>query len=97
MVGVCICYGIAGVFATIFFCVPVSGFWNPSPTDKCISKQGLWLTHSAINIVTDVIIFLIPVNTVLHLSKHESSLMNPRLLCFEISQGALLEVPPQGG
>lgn len=61
MVGVCICYGIAGVFATIFFCIPISGFWNPSPTDKCISKQGLWLTHSAINIVTDVIIFLIPV------------------------------------
>lgn len=68
MVGVCICYGIAGVFATIFFCVPVSGFWNPSPTDKCISKQGLWLTHSGINIVTDVIIFLIPVPTVLKLN-----------------------------
>ncbi|KAK7698299.1 hypothetical protein SLS64_012664 [Diaporthe eres] len=68
MVGVCICYGIASVFATIFFCVPVSGFWNPSPTDKCISKQGLWLTHSAINIVTDVIIFLIPVPTVLKLN-----------------------------
>lgn len=68
MVGVCICYGIAGVFATIFFCVPVSGFWNPSPTDKCISKQGLWLTHSGINIFTDVIIFLIPVPTVLKLN-----------------------------
>ncbi|KAG6361009.1 hypothetical protein INS49_009228 [Diaporthe citri] len=68
MVGVCVCYGIASVFATIFFCVPVSGFWNPSPTDKCISKQGLWLTHSAINVVTDVIIFLIPVKTVLKLN-----------------------------
>ncbi|KAL2277185.1 hypothetical protein FJTKL_00189 [Diaporthe vaccinii] len=68
MVGVCICYGIASVFATIFFCVPVSGFWSPSPTDKCISRQGLWLTHSAINIVTDVIIFLIPVPTVLRLN-----------------------------
>lgn len=69
MVGVCTCYGIAGVLATIFFCVPISGFWNPSPTDRCISKQGLWLAHSAINIVTDVIIFLIPVPTVLQLSK----------------------------
>lgn len=68
MVGVCICYGIASVFATIFFCVPVSGFWNPKPTDKCISKQGLWLTHSGINIVTDVIIFLTPVQTVLKLN-----------------------------
>lgn len=68
MVVVCICYGIAGVLATIFFCIPISGFWNPSPTDRCISKQGLWLTHSAINIVTDVIIFLIPVQTVLKLN-----------------------------
>ncbi|KAK2599564.1 hypothetical protein N8I77_011306 [Diaporthe amygdali] len=68
MVGVCICYGISSVFATIFFCVPVSGFWKPSPTDRCISRQGLWLAHSGINIVTDVIIFLIPVPTVLQLN-----------------------------
>lgn len=72
MVGVCVCYGIVGIFTTIFFCVPVSGFWNPSPTDRCISKEGLWLSHSAMNIVTDVIIFLIPVPTVLKLSKHKS-------------------------
>ncbi|KAG8169289.1 hypothetical protein KVR01_000034 [Diaporthe batatas] len=68
MVVVCVCYGIAGVFATIFFCIPISGFWNPSPTDKCISREGLWLAHSGINIVTDVIIFLIPVPTVLKLN-----------------------------
>ncbi|POS70730.1 hypothetical protein DHEL01_v210875 [Diaporthe helianthi] len=68
MVGVCICYGVASVTATIFFCIPISGFWNPTPTTKCVSKEGLWLSHSGINIVTDIIIFLIPVPTVLQLN-----------------------------
>jgi hypothetical protein len=51
-------YGIAAVVSNIFTCMPVSGFWSPTPTTHCVLKKTLWFSHASINILSDLIILI---------------------------------------
>ncbi|KAK8012084.1 short chain dehydrogenase/reductase [Apiospora arundinis] len=44
----------------IFQCHPISGFWQPGPGAKCLPRLPGWYSNAAGNIVTDVLILLLP-------------------------------------
>ncbi|KAF5230748.1 hypothetical protein FANTH_13740 [Fusarium anthophilum] len=43
-----------------FFCQPISTFWNQGNGGKCLPEDPLWYINSAGNIITDLIILVIP-------------------------------------
>lgn len=69
MMGVISCQGIAFVLTCIFQCSPVRGAWEPAmtPTPKCVNINAFYLSNAALNIVTDLITYALPVRMILHL------------------------------
>ncbi|OJD13330.1 hypothetical protein AJ78_06208 [Emergomyces pasteurianus Ep9510] len=62
-------HGTAFVLATIWQCEPVAGFWDKSiPGFRCVKTLPFWLSFSVINITTDVIILVLPVQEILRLN-----------------------------
>ncbi|KAH0279120.1 hypothetical protein KCU91_g1949, partial [Aureobasidium melanogenum] len=60
-IGVIIVYGLWSVFSTAFMCTPVAYFWDRSIGGHCLSRLGVWFANASINIITDVVICLMPV------------------------------------
>ncbi|KAH0368355.1 hypothetical protein KCU89_g18665, partial [Aureobasidium melanogenum] len=60
-IGVIVVYGLWSVFSTAFMCTPVAYFWDRSIGSHCLSRLGVWFANASINIVTDVVICLMPV------------------------------------
>ena len=55
-----VAYSLAQVFFDIFQCVPISSAWNPSETGKCLPYGALVLAMGIVNIITDVIMLVLP-------------------------------------
>lgn len=53
-------WSVGLVFVSIFTCSPVQGYWDKSLNPRCIPNFQ-WYIHSAGNIASDVLIFLLPV------------------------------------
>lgn len=54
-------WGISAVFVEIFICKPISAFWDPKGTPgKCIPNLPQWYINAAGNIITDLIVFILP-------------------------------------
>ena len=71
---VVISWAIGSVVATIFQCVPVAAFWDKSIKDpRCINSDVFWISYGITNIITDAIIFTLPMREVsrLHLPRRE--------------------------
>ncbi|KLJ11087.1 hypothetical protein EMPG_13607 [Blastomyces silverae] len=63
-------HGIAFVLATIWQCDPMAGFWDKSiPGFQCVNNHPFWLSFSVINISTDVVMLVLPVQEVLRLKR----------------------------
>ncbi|KAF2245856.1 hypothetical protein BU26DRAFT_552887 [Trematosphaeria pertusa] len=50
----------AVLFAFIFACVPREKIWNPMLSGKCINTGATMITTSTINVVSDVVILVLP-------------------------------------
>lgn len=48
------------IFATIFQCVPVAGAWDRSISAKCINSGKFWVAYAVMNILTDVMVLVLP-------------------------------------
>ncbi|EPS45369.1 hypothetical protein H072_623 [Dactylellina haptotyla CBS 200.50] len=61
-----VAWTITWTFLIIFQCVPVSAYWRlPRSGDKCITLQNeLHLLHGSTNLITDVLVLLLPIPTV---------------------------------
>lgn len=55
-----IIYGLWTVLSSIFVCSPIASFWDVTIKGKCLPKGPIWFTNAGINIVTDIMIVLIP-------------------------------------
>ena len=53
-------YGAWSIPGSIFLCVPVQHFWDSTSEGGCMNKQAFWYSNAALNIVTDLVVFLIP-------------------------------------
>lgn len=67
-IGLVSCYTIIITALLVFTCNPVSMGWSGLPDDsKCLDRGPLYIATGVSNIVTDVIIFLLPIPTVMGL------------------------------
>lgn len=58
---VVIIYGLWTFWSAVFTCFPVAKFWDKTiKTGYCINFTALWFTNASINIVTDLIVFSLP-------------------------------------
>ncbi|RPA79038.1 hypothetical protein BJ508DRAFT_150421 [Ascobolus immersus RN42] len=52
--------GFYNVPANIFQCTPIRRAWSPATPGKCIDQMALWISQSVLHVVTDIMIFLLP-------------------------------------
>lgn len=67
MIAFTIVSGIAYLGLAIWQCRPIRAFWDRDIEHVCISNHVAWLSYALINIITDFIILLLPVQQVLRL------------------------------
>jgi len=73
LMAVVITYSIGIIFALIFPCQPISANWDLSITDyKCIDKAAIYLATAAVNVITDLMILLLPIPMVVRLQMQRS-------------------------
>ena len=53
-------WAISQLLVTIFTCWPIKKFWQQDTPGVCIPNLPFWYINAAGNIVTDVIIFVVP-------------------------------------
>ncbi|GAB1310585.1 Rhodopsin domain-containing protein [Madurella fahalii] len=53
-------WSISQLLVTIFNCTPIQKFWLPETPGTCIPNLPFWYINAAGNIVTDVIVFVVP-------------------------------------
>jgi len=58
---------IATVGATIGQCVPIQGAWNKTTKATCINSDVFWVAYAVGNIITDAIVLVLPIPSVLSL------------------------------
>lgn len=54
-------FGVSGVFAVIFQCVPISSSWDPSITGHCINIPAFYYANAGIMIGMDAILYIMPI------------------------------------
>ncbi|EEH39877.2 hypothetical protein PAAG_02066 [Paracoccidioides lutzii Pb01] len=59
--------GIAYIPPTIWQCTPVASFWDRSIPHNCISNRPSWLSYTLVNILSDFMILILPIQEVLRL------------------------------
>ncbi|PVH91113.1 hypothetical protein DM02DRAFT_479113, partial [Periconia macrospinosa] len=59
-IAIIIGFTLATVGGGIFVCTPVQKFWKPEVEGHCINKSALWLAHAMMNIITDLMIIILP-------------------------------------
>ncbi|KAF4972287.1 hypothetical protein FSARC_1123 [Fusarium sarcochroum] len=61
-------YTIGIFFAGIFACAPIAMSWDVTITEgTCINRPGLYIATAAVNIISDVILFILPLPMVFKL------------------------------
>ncbi|KAK0667334.1 hypothetical protein QBC41DRAFT_374776 [Cercophora samala] len=53
-------WSISQLLVVIFTCVPIHRFWLPETPGTCIPNLPFWYINAAGNIVTDIIVFVVP-------------------------------------
>jgi hypothetical protein len=72
MLVIIICFGISNLICSIITCLPIAFFWDKSIKDgRCFNLTAYWFAWAAVNIVTDIAIFTLPIPKI-------SSLQLPR-------------------
>ena len=62
---VVISWAIGSTVATIFQCVPIAASWDKSIEDaRCTNSDVFWYSYGITNIITDAIIFALPMREV---------------------------------
>ena len=54
------CWAMSQVLVEIFICSPIEKFWDKSKRGTCIPDYPQWYINAAGNIISDIIIFTIP-------------------------------------
>lgn len=52
------------VLSSIFFCVPVARYWDPTVNGSCLPLQPRWISGATLNIASDFVIFVLPLTVV---------------------------------
>lgn len=74
-----------GVFVTIFQCRPLSGAWNFTINRKCIDYINYLYASSAVNVITDIVLCVLPLP---HFWRLNMPLKQRIILCVLLAGGA---------
>lgn len=84
-------WSVSQIFVGIFICWPIRGFWDKTIDAECIPNQPQWYINAAGNIISDLIVLLLPLPVI-------KSLRLPRaqkfILAGIFSLGFLCVPPP---
>jgi hypothetical protein len=58
--GIVVASTISVAFGQAFACTPISDGWKAVPTGSCVDRETLQIAGSVINLVTDVIVLILP-------------------------------------
>jgi hypothetical protein len=65
-------WNVGQLFAVVFTCYPIEGFWDRSIKANCQNQQlGVYLNAGG-NLVTDICIILLPIPSLWHLNLPKS-------------------------
>lgn len=75
--GLIVAASIGSICATIFQCVPVAGAWDRSIKSRCINSGQFWVANAVMNILTDVLVLLLPIPMIqkLKLGKRDKTML----------------------
>ena len=62
-IGLMVAYTVGTVAACIWICTPISKFWKGGD-GYCIDEFASWFSNAAINVVTDLMIIILPMTVV---------------------------------
>jgi hypothetical protein len=79
-------YGIGGIAATIWQCVPIQGAWDKNTPATCINSDVFWVAYAALNIITDIMVLALPIIPIMRL---QLGLRDRLLLCGVFTLGGL--------
>lgn len=65
-------WSISQLLVVIFTCSPIHKFWHDEVPGKCIPNIPFWYYNAAGNIVTDVIVFVLPLPALSRLNLRKS-------------------------
>ncbi|KAH9874865.1 hypothetical protein J1614_004352 [Plenodomus biglobosus] len=72
---ICVAYGIAVLFTSIFSCFPIRAYWHvlEKPNAHCLPSKILWYVHASFNILCDILVAGLPVRVIwkLQISKQQ--------------------------
>lgn len=54
-------FGIATAVVSFIPCLPFEKLWTPSMPGHCINIKAYWIANPALNIVFDIVIFVLPI------------------------------------
>lgn len=61
-------WSVSQLLVVIFTCSPIEKFWNSDLPGTCIPNLPFWYINAAGNIVTDIIVFLLPLPSLTRLN-----------------------------
>ncbi|THC97924.1 hypothetical protein EYZ11_002622 [Aspergillus tanneri] len=66
----CMVWFVAAVIGDLLYCIPIQRFWDPSAGGSCFNFAAYFLAMELVDMLLDVVIIALPVNTILglHLS-----------------------------
>ena len=57
-------FGISTTIVDIVTCIPVRFFWDPTVNGHCVDTHTFYIVDSAMQLITDVVVLLIPLPVV---------------------------------
>jgi hypothetical protein len=68
------CWSLSQVFVQIFICTPIKAFWDSeaAKTGKCIPNILHWYINAGGNILTDIMVLVLPLPIISKLKLHRS-------------------------
>lgn len=67
MLGVVTSQAAANVLTAAFQCQPVKKAWITNASGKCVNINAFYLANAALNILTDVLTYTLPMKVIVHL------------------------------
>ncbi|KAI1176792.1 hypothetical protein F4777DRAFT_597194 [Nemania sp. FL0916] len=61
-------WSLSQVLVGLFICTPVAGFWDKSLHARCIPVPLQWYVNAGGNIISDIIVFVLPLPVLTHLN-----------------------------
>ncbi|KAK4032008.1 hypothetical protein C8A01DRAFT_20855 [Parachaetomium inaequale] len=66
-------WALSQVLVSIFICTPIAGFWDSSIKATCVPTTTQWYVNAAGNLITDVVVFALPLPAIWSLNLRKPS------------------------